>query len=371
MLTGFNSIATMQLVERNLIGLDDDVMPHLPEIRKLKLLVSFDGDEPVFEDIKSNPTVRQLLTHTSGFAYDWVSPAQKKFRETFKLGDMFWSDDNAPRSSIAGVPFNFQPGTSFCASVCCLFRAPLADSALQYSQSIDWLGFLIEVLSGQNLDEYFQDNIFKPLGISDMSFYELPGYAAKHTNVARRRDVNTGEQDKYGYEPTESWLGPRPQICLGGAGMRGSPRSYMRILRALLRRGELDGARILSPESVDIFTSPLIENEDVLKSVQTGLRYHMDPYSRHPQSGWVEGELSTETRKNWGGGGAYYHDTLESGRQGGSMTWSGAANLYWVLDPKSDKCFIIWCNTICRPEMPSFDANVYTMWREVERALYA
>lgn len=305
----------------------------MPDIAALKILKSYDG-EPVFEEPTTKPTARMLFTHTAGFCYDWESPAIAKYRVEKKLGNLLWdTENNVPRHAITGVPLHFNPGDRFV-----------------YGTSSDWLGFVVEAISGMDLDAYFRENIFKPLNIHDSSFYELPGYEAKHTNVVRHTGTYTSDNERVDdYKPDQPWLTPRPQTCLGGAGLRGSPRSYLRVLQALLRKGELDGARILKPESVELFFSPHIERDDVLDDLAKFLRYNNDPYSRAKESGWVEGESSVDSLKNWGLGGALYLEALESGRSSGSMAWSGVAQTHWVVDPKSDVCFIVWSNTLSTP----------------------
>lgn len=245
---------------------------------------------------------------------------------------------------------------------------------------------LISRVSAQPLESYLQEHVFAPLQIADMSFCALP--AARYTNIALRREPpanSTTPQRCYEYEPVEPWRAvslpsygyaahapwahERPETYLGGAGLRGSARSYMRILQALLRHGELDGHRILEPRSVERMFTPLLKDEP-LRAANAFLRLHTDPFSRNELTGRQEGESSVATRKNWSVAGAYYEQALESGRNEGAMAWMSTNNLFYVLDPRADLCFVIWANTMARGHTP-FDANVYTMWREVERALYA
>lgn len=241
----------------------------------------------------TKPTARHLLTHTAGFGYDWNCPAHATYRQQQRMGGQMLIksvEDTVPRRSITDMPAAFDAGSRFL-----------------YGASSDWLGLLVEAVSGVDLDTFCQEHIFGPLDISDMSFHALPSFADNHTNVCCR----VSESEYIAHPP---WFARQVETCQGGAGLRGSPRSFLRILRTLLK-GEVDGVRLLSPQALDAMFSPQLSNEAVLQDLATFIGEHCDPFER----------TDKVVAKNWGLGGALYQDELESGRAAGSMTWSGLA----------------------------------------------
>src|SRR3954470_10364070 len=139
------STAAMQLYERGRLGLDDPAEKYLPELARLSVFESFD---PATGDYKTRPatakvTIRHLFTHTSGFGYSFTSPIVRDFKPR-------------PGEKYDAGPLLFEPGTQWI-----------------YGTSVDWLGRVVEKVSGQNLEEYFREHIFTPLGMPD-TFYNVP-----------------------------------------------------------------------------------------------------------------------------------------------------------------------------------------------------
>jgi CubicO group peptidase (beta-lactamase class C family) len=141
----FTSIGILILQEEGKLTVDDPVEKYLPQFRHLKVYVN--SDSPETENLTTKPTIRHLLTHTSGFLYGGKSYDEAGFRE--------W---NRPLSEfidgITAIPLAFQPGINW-----------------KYSYSYDVLGHLIEALSGVPLDRFLKERIFRPLGMHDTDFY--------------------------------------------------------------------------------------------------------------------------------------------------------------------------------------------------------
>lgn len=161
------SVAAMQLVERGAIGLDDDAAKHLPELGKLRVLAGYDpaSGEPVLRSPVSPISVRQLLTHTSGFAYEMWNAELAAYREKVNLPSILEGGDG-----FMGAPLLADPGARW-----------------DYSSSTDWLGRLVERVSGSSLDDYFRDRIFEPLGMHDTCFEVPPDKLGRLVSVLQRQ----------------------------------------------------------------------------------------------------------------------------------------------------------------------------------------
>ena len=145
------TIGALQLVEQGVLDLDTPITAYVPQLSELQLLKGFDEqNNPILENADRAPTVRELMTHTGGYVYE------------------FWNA-NAKKASELGVTESLFSGGNYSA-------APLAfeaGTAWEYGINTEWLGIIIERISGQRLSVYFDENIFGPLGMVD-TFYELP-----------------------------------------------------------------------------------------------------------------------------------------------------------------------------------------------------
>ena len=208
------SLAVMQLVEQGRLSLDDPAEKYLPQLANLTVLESFDAKTGVYtvRPAKRAPTVRHLLTHTAGFGYNFTSPIVRDFKP--RAGDAY----------PAG-PLLFDPGEQWL-----------------YSTGIDWGGRIVEKLSGKNLETYFRDHIFVPLGMTDTAYNPPDDRKPRLTVVHRRRPDGMFEADPV--QP--AWTVPQP---VGGGGLASTASDYIRFLQMLLNQGTLNGTRILSPKA--------------------------------------------------------------------------------------------------------------------------
>jgi CubicO group peptidase (beta-lactamase class C family) len=221
------TVAAMQMVEEGKIKLDDPVSKYVPEFKNLRVHAGT-GDETV--PAKREVTIRDLMRHTSGLTYGAFdnTPVDQLYRQARVL------DRGETLTVFVGklgkLPLLYQPGTHF-----------------QYSVSSDVLGHLIEVVSGQALDEYLQARVFNPLDMRDTGFF-VP--ADKLDRLA----VNYGPDDKGGLKvvdaPLTSPYRTRPKFLSGGGGLVSTARDYLRFCQMMLSAGELEGKRMLRPETV-------------------------------------------------------------------------------------------------------------------------
>ena len=148
MTKAITSVAALQLVEAGKIGLDDDLALIIPEFADLQVLEGFDAEgAPRLRPAKSKVTLHSLLTHTSGYGYGFLSPDLQRWADQAGL-----SMNSGTRKDMA-VPLLFDPGQDWA-----------------YGIGIDWVGLVVEALSGQRLDACFQDKILGPLGMVDTGF---------------------------------------------------------------------------------------------------------------------------------------------------------------------------------------------------------
>ncbi|HKW33850.1 MAG TPA: serine hydrolase domain-containing protein, partial [Candidatus Acidoferrum sp.] len=147
------AVAVLQLIERGRVKLDEPAATYLPELAKVQVLEEFDPatKKAKLRPPKTPPTVRQLLTHTSGFGYDFFDARLHEYVEA-GLAPAITGDSDA----FLKAPLMFDPGTHW-----------------EYGISYDWLGELVEHVSGETLEEYFRRHIFEPLGMTDTFFNVL------------------------------------------------------------------------------------------------------------------------------------------------------------------------------------------------------
>lgn len=206
----YTATAAMILVERGRIALDDPVSKYIPEFSKVS---------------PGNPiTVFHLLTHTSGLTVD---------------GDAFWAawdantektDTTAMARTLAALPLVSQPGEVF----------KYGPTGASY----EVLGAVIEIASGQTLEAFMAENIFRPLGLNDSYFYIPPDKTARRPAIYRVVDGALRVDREYG-EPDV-----RSRYFYGGGGVQSTPRDVLKFARLFLHEGEVDGVRILQPETV-------------------------------------------------------------------------------------------------------------------------
>jgi CubicO group peptidase (beta-lactamase class C family) len=233
-------VAVMSLVEAGSIGLDDPIGEHLPALRDLLVLSPDDrrrSDDGSFPTVPADRpvTVRDLLRHTSGISYGGFLSLDRRLGALYDEADVMARDMETVAEQVerlGTVPLAHQPGEQW-----------------TYGLSHDVLGRLVEVASGLPLDRFLDDHIFTPLGMADTGFL-VP--------EADRDRVATIYRARPGAEPT---LEPLPRefgsgtFFAGGAGLFSTARDYARFAQMLLNGGELDGARILRPETVALMTT--------------------------------------------------------------------------------------------------------------------
>lgn len=239
-------IATMMLVEQELVGLDQPIGDMLPELASLNVLVSQGGD--AVRPAKRQPTVRDLLTHTAGFSYGLqFSPLASRYRA---LGLM-------PGVRIAAHRDGGQDPRDLTHMVELLGTLPLErdpGEMFEYSLSIDVLGAMIERVCGSTLDAFFEEHIFAPLGMIDTSFVVPPEKLDRLVDLQERAEDGTWRLADGAADSAYA----RPALLSGGGGLVSTAQDYARFTAMLANEGEYRGTVLLKPETVRLSRSNLL-----------------------------------------------------------------------------------------------------------------
>jgi len=315
------SVAAMQLVEQGKLTLDDPVKKLLPAVGSAKVLEGFRDGEPQLRPAHADITLRHLLTHTSGYAYAFLSQDLHAYLLKRGLPPSMTGDDG---------PLIFDPGAKW-----------------WYGSSTDTVGRLVEKVSGLSLEEYFRRNIFQPLGMND-SFFNVPGgdYARIVSLHQRQADGSLREDPRTPPKPVSTFS--------GGGGLSSTAGDYVKFMQMLLQRGSFRKARILRPETVAMMTRNQIGDLQAgrLKVVMPQVSNEVDFYP-----GIVH---------KFGFGFLINPVAYEGRRSAGSLAWAGAANTYFWIDPERKLCAVLMMQIL-----PFFDKDAVTVLRDFERAVYA
>ncbi|WVQ66248.1 uncharacterized protein L199_004427 [Kwoniella botswanensis] len=340
-------IAALQLVDQKVVSLDsaEDVEKYLPEITELQLLKGYDeNDKPILASPKNKVTLRMLMSHSAGFTYMFGPNVLSKWHEQNPLPPLF--DPKATVKSLC-TPFIYEPGTSW-----------------TYSPSIDWVGKLVERVTGLDLEEYFQKHLFEPCGITTLTFYPTEGIK-KHKMWICYRDAEGRVQKIPGNfgmnRPSEAKDVPK-ELLSGGGGLYGTQRDYLTFLRHLLQCDPSSPHHstkpLISPESWKELFTPSIPKGEGYDGVDKIVEMVTKPQYIHP--------APTTDNVNHSVGFLLTSDDFTEGRKAGSGCWSGAAKTQFWIDPKTGIA------AICATQLlsPSPDPW-YASYVQYERALYA
>jgi CubicO group peptidase (beta-lactamase class C family) len=292
------SIGAMMLFEEGKFLLDDPLSKYIPEFAHPQVLAKFNEKDTTYTTVPAlrEITVRDLLTHTSGIDYaDIGSPVMcaiyAKTNIPAGFGDKEIAFDCNTElgdriKALGKLPLVHQPGEKF-----------------TYGLNVDVIGYLIEILSGEKLDQYLKKHIFEPLGMKDTYFY-LP--ADKHARLVK---VNTENADYHVTSmPQESVNYPllKGTYFSGGAGLSSTTNDYATFLQMLLNKGEYNGKRLLSRRTVELITCNQIGNLDLGRD-KFGLGFEITTKEGQAQLGISEGSFA------WGGyfGTTYWADPKE------------------------------------------------------------
>jgi CubicO group peptidase (beta-lactamase class C family) len=291
------SIAAMQIVEKGLISLETDVTLLIPDLAKQPILRGFEKDsgKPITSPRKNPIKFVHLLTHSAGTSYDTMQPELKRYRDY--TGH---PPNRATMENKCAYPLLFEPGTYWC-----------------YGTGLDWAGRVIEVVTGESLQDYMQKNMFDPLGIKHIKF--TPNVTAEMKQAAATLSSRNPETDRVVNLKPGANFDEGDIECFGGHGGYADLTDYLKVLESILKDDQV-----------------LLKKQ----TTQHMFRPHLTPAAK---KGMAEvfaiptilslfiGDFPNTVTYDWGIGGLLVNgNDTSTQRKKDTMIWSGAPNLFWV-----------------------------------------
>jgi CubicO group peptidase (beta-lactamase class C family) len=297
------SVAALMLMEEGRLRLDDPISKWAPEFADMQVLKNPVGPLDDTYPAPRQITVEDVFTHRAGLTYPFTStgPIAHAYHDT--LGEVL-SIDTGPDAwmkALASLPLVYPPGDRF-----------------HYSYATDVLGCLVGRIAGKSFREFLFERIFEPLGMVDTDFWIPPEKMARAASV-------------YGFNDDQTALAPRhfpartapPGFCGGGAGLVSTLDDYLKFARMLLGEGEVDGVRLLRPETVRLM------RENRLTDAQREIPFMNIPMWAGQGFGLGVSVITDPEKQAWMGPG---------GR--GAFGWPGAFGTWWRVDPANELILI-------------------------------
>jgi len=325
MTKAITATAAMQLVENGKLGLERPASEVVPELAAAKVLEGFDAaGKPRLRAPKRPITLRHLLTHTAGFGYEIWDPAIAQYQTATGTPGI-----TTCTNAALTTPLMFDPGDRW-----------------EYGINIDWVGKIVEAMSGQKLDRYFQEHIFGPLGIKDTSFKISPSQRARLATVHQRGEGGA-------LAPIEFGLPQDPEFLMGGGGLYGTAGDYLTFARMIMQDGSFKGVQVLRPETVALMS------QNHIGPIEVGVFRTAMPALSH------DIELFPGMSKKWGLSFLINTQPAPTGRSAGSLAWAGLANTYFWIDRTKRVCGVFLSQLL-----PFYDPAAIDLLGKFETEVY-
>jgi len=318
------STCIMQLIEKGKLSLDSELKHFFPEVSSKKIIEGFDEkDQPIYSEPSNDILIKHLLSHSSGLGYEMWN---KNISKLVQKGDLVSMMTN--KREFLEAPLLFNPGSSW-----------------EYGIGIDWLGVLVEEITGLSLQEYMKKNIFDPLEMSDTG-YDLP--STQHARVAK---VYNRAEDSFSEIPFG--VSEKYDFYSGGGGLISNIHDYSAFLKIFLNEGKGNGAQILEEDSVKIMLSSF-NREIKMRKLET---------SAPPLT--EDMVIMAGIEKSWSPGFMINHETSQSGRPKDSAGWAGLFNSYFWIDTQNNMVSIILMQMLpflekgCVEILEHFEDSIY------------
>ena len=288
------SVAAMQLVEQGRLQLAQPIGGVLPELSAPQVLEGFDdAGAPRLRPAKRPITLRDLLTHTAGFGYEFLNADLIRYVKVSGTP----SGSTGKLASLR-MPLVFDPGERW-----------------EYGINIDWVGRAVEAVSGLPLEVYFRQRIFAPLGMVDTDYVVSSAQRSRLVSVHQRKEDGSLEA----IEPKEpAWR----EFWSGGGGLYSTGRDYLVFLQMLMHQGRFNGVQLLRPQTVAVM------GQNQIGDIRAGVAKTAMP-ERSNDFDFFPGMAC-----KWGLGYMLTPQRGPNGRSAGSLTWAGIFNTYYWLDPQ-------------------------------------
>jgi CubicO group peptidase (beta-lactamase class C family) len=325
MTKAITATAAMQLIERGSIQLEQPAGELVAALASPQVLDGFDAaGQPRLRPARRPMTVRHLLTHTSGFTYDIWSALMGQYQTYASIPGIITCQNAA-----LTTPLVCDPGERW-----------------EYGISIDWLGKVVEAVSGQKLDHYVADNICQPLGMHDTAFTLSPSMRTRLARVHQRAEDGS-------LQPTAMEVPQEPEFHMGGGGLYSTAQDYLTFTQMLLHRGTFNGNQILRPEAVALMSQNHIGDLHVTEMKTVA------PSASNDANFWPGMACK------WGLSFLINPEHTPQGRSPGSLAWAGLANTFFWIDPIKQVTGVYLTQIL-----PFFDHKAIGLFRDYETAVY-
>jgi len=318
MTKAIGSVAALQLVEQGKITLDEPLDDYLPNMASMKII----NENNEILDPTNSITLRHLLTHTAGFGYWFTSEKLSKWNNIKE--EIGWKENYQPRL--------FESGTAY-----------------MYGTNIDWVGRLVENISGMNLEDYFRQYITGPLEMNS-TWFNVPDELESLVVSSSYRDSDSGELIKNEYKKRN-----KTSSFNAGGGLSSSPKDYGKFLACMLNKGELNGVKILNKKTFELMNQPQLE------TFKTTHRYvpvdNVDTKARGDKDNFFD------SHDNWTLAWAFEENSIN--RPIGTAYWAGFFNTYFTIDFKNEFALVYMTQIL-----PFNDIHSYNLFTSYERLVY-
>ncbi|WP_304303385.1 serine hydrolase [Pseudacidovorax intermedius] len=325
MTKALTSVAAVQCVERGLLDLDAPAARVVPAIGELGVLTGFDAEgRPTTRPPRRPITLRHLLSHSSGCSYEIWNPDMQKVQAVLDIPGVIGCQLKA-----LTLPLVADPGERW-----------------EYGVGIDWAGRMVEAVTGLTLGEFMRQNLWEPLGMASTGFRITPDMRQRLAGVHLR-----GEDGAFAPFPFE--IAQEPEFHMGGGGLYSTMGDYARFMRMVLNLGQLDGERVLRPETV---TTHLSLNQ--IGNARVSLLKAAIPLT-------ADAEFFPGITKRWSLAFQINEQPAPTGRPAGSLSWAGLANSFFWIDPQTGIAGLLATQTF-----PFADARVMELLYRFEKGVY-
>ena len=293
MTKAITGMAAMQQVEQGTLGLDNPARDVIPYLGEVEVLEGFDdAGQPITRAARQPITLRHLLTHTAGFGYEIWNESIIRYQEVKGLPGVTTCENEALKT-----PLLFDPGERW-----------------DYGINIDWVGKMVEAVSGKKLGNYMKDHIFDPLGMRHTAFKITPDMRARLAKVHQRRDDDR-------FDPIDLEIPQEPGFEMGGGGLYSTVGDYLKFVKMILNKGVANGSQLLKPQTVELMSTNQMGDCRVceLKTAIPSVSNDAEFFPGMPKTWGLTFMINTEP--------------APTGRPAGSLAWAGLANSYYWIDP--------------------------------------
>lgn len=297
------SIAALMLMEEGKLRLDDPVTRWLPELADMQVLNDPAGPIGDTRPAPRDITVEDLMTHRSGLAYGFTSVGPIAHAHEARLGSPLLNSKTPDEwlAALGTLPLSYEPGERF-----------------HYSHATEVLGFLVARIEGKPLGQVLQERIFGPLGMADTGFWAPPEKRERMAKLYKAPPEGGPLEDVSIPHPPGA-----PTFEGGGGGLISTADDYLKFARMMLGRGEVDGVRLVRPETIDLMTA------NRLTDAQRKIPFMGFPFWDAQGFGLGVSVILDAQKQAMVGAGSE-----------GSFGWPGAFGTWWLADPKEDMVLI-------------------------------